>query len=780
MRTLSILAACLIPTALAADSAASEWILRYEKPAARWEEALPVGNGHLGAMVFGGIEAERIQFNEHTVWSGRPRSYARKDAVKLLPEIRRLLFAGQQREAERLAMGGFMGDPIRQKAYQPCGDLLIESTPADGTQGYARWLDLDTATAVTTWTSQGVTFRRETFASHPDRLLVTRISANAPGKLCATLRFGCVHADHTVKVDGPSALVLRGRVEADGVAFEARAGVLHHGGTITPLAGALRVADADWIEIRCAAATNVASWKSLEADPTARVAEVVEKSADIAFDDLRQRHLADHQGLFRRVSLDLGRSPAAELPTDRRIAGFRAGGDPQLAALLFQYGRYLLIASSRPGGQPANLQGIWNDSKTPPWDSKYTCNINMQMNYWPAGPANLAECSLPLARALHELRESGTTTAREHYGARGWALHHNFDLWRGTAPINAANHGIWISGAPWLSLHLWEHYLFTGDEAFLRESWPVIRDCARFFLDYLVEDPTGAGLISGPSNSPEQGGLVMGPTMDHQIIRQLLLAAAQAATLLGADDDGLVEHFTRTAGRIAPNRIGKHGQLQEWLEDVDDPRNTHRHVSHLWGVHPGADITWRHPEVFAAARQSLQFRGDAATGWSMGWKTNLWARFLDGDHAHRILSNLIQPVGRAKGQGGLYPNLFDAHPPFQIDGNFGVTAGIAEMLLQSHVPVADAAAAGARPRFVIHLLPALPKAWPKGSARGLRARGGIAIDIEWDQGVLTRARLVPATSGPIELKLGNRSVTVRGSAGKPVDVDASLAPSPVR
>lgn len=775
-----MVAACLMPTVLsstAASVASSDWVLRDEKPAARWEEALPVGNGHLGAMVFGGVEAERIQFNEHTVWSGQPRSYARKDAVKLLPEIRRLLFAGKQREAERLAMGGFMGDPIRQKAYQPCGDLLIESAPAGATQGYARWLDLDTATAVTTWSSQGVTFRRETFASHPDQLLVTRISADVPGKVCATLRFGCVHADHTAGVDGPATLFLRGRVEAGGVAFEARAGVRHQGGTITPLAGALRVADADWIEIRCAAATNVASWKSLGADPSARVAEVFEKSADIAFDDLRLRHLSDHQGLFRRVSLDLGRSPAADLPTHRRIEGFHAGGDPQLAALLFQYGRYLLIASSRPGGQPANLQGIWNDSKTPPWDSKYTCNINTQMNYWPAGPANLAECSLPLARALHELRESGTTTAREHYGARGWALHHNFDLWRGTAPINAANHGIWISGAPWLSLHLWEHYLFTGDEAFLRESWPVIRDCALFFLDYLVEDPSGAGLISGPSNSPEQGGLVMGPTMDHQIIRQLLLTAAKAATLLGVGDGGLADRFTQTAGRIASNRIGKHGQLQEWLQDVDDPRNTHRHVSHLWGVHPGADITWRQPEVFAAARQSLQFRGDAATGWSMGWKTNLWARFLDGDHAHRILSNLIQPVGRAKGQGGLYPNLFDAHPPFQIDGNFGVTAGIAEMLLQSHVPVADRTAAGARPSFVIHLLPALPKAWPKGSARGLRARGGITIDIEWDQGVLTRARLVPATTGPIELKLGGRSATVRGIAGKPVEVDASLVPS---
>jgi alpha-L-fucosidase 2 len=745
-----------------------EWILWYDQPASAWDQALPVGNGRLGAMVFGGTATEKIQFNEHTVWTGQPHNYAHPGAVKVLPELRELLWAGKQREAESLAMKEFMSQPVRQKAYQPCGDLLIE-TPGGQTTAHRRWLDLDSGLAVTEWTAGETVHRRETFASHPANLIVTRLSASRPHSTTATIRLDCPHREHSVTIADSNTLVLAGKVQADGVAFEARALVIATGGKLSAEDGAISVRNADSIEIRLTAATNVANWRSLAADPAKQARETLARTSATGHATLMQQHLEDHRALFRKVSLDLGRTPAAALTTNLRIEGFRDGDDPQLAALLFQYGRYLLIGSSREGGQPANLQGIWNASMKPPWDSKYTCNINTQMNYWPAESTHLAPCHQALFQALAELRESGAITAREHYGARGWVLHHNFDLWRGTAPINASNHGIWPTGGAWLSLHLWEHFRYSGDQAFLRQAWPVLRDSALFFTDYLSPHPVTKALVSGPSNSPEQGGLVMGPTMDHQIIRELFKACSQAAGILGTDAAFAAE-LDRLRPLIAPNKIGQHGQLQEWLEDVDDPKNKHRHVSHLWGVFPGADITWRQPDLFQAARQSLIHRGDAATGWSMGWKTNLWARFLDGDHAHLILSNLLQPVGRTKGQGGLYPNLFDAHPPFQIDGNFGATSGIAEMLLQSHVP---ADGDSATPRHVIHLLPALPKAWPTGSVTGLRARGGLTIDLAWRDGKLTKAVLTPATAGPITVRLGERTTTLTGQAGQALTWDGA-------
>lgn len=757
--SISTLAAAAVPPQ-------GDLILWYDKPATKWEQALPVGNGHLGAMIFGAADKERIQFNEHTVWTGKPRSYARKGAVNHLPKIRELLFAGKQREAENLAMKEFMSDPIRQLAYQPCGDLLIESTGQGKPSDHRRWLDLDSATAVTEWSADGVKHRRETFASHPANLLVTRITSDQPGKTRASIRLGSPHKNHRITLEKPATLVLRGKVQEDGVAFEARAVVLHQGGTLVENADSIDITSADSIEIRLTAATNVESWKSLAADPAKKVAATLARSSAKSYASILEAHLADHRQLFRRVKLDLGRTPDADRTTDLRIADFRNGKDPQLATLLFQYGRYLLIGSSRAGGQPANLQGIWNDSLKPPWDSKYTCNINTQMNYWPAGPTDLGECNQALFTALHELRESGAITAREHYGARGWALHHNFDLWRGTAPINNSNHGIWITGAPWLSLHLWEHYLFTGDKDFLRESWPVLRDCAVFFTDYLIEDPETKTLISGPSNSPEQGGLVMGPTMDHQIIRDLFRAVSQSARILGTDAE-LAAQLDGMIPRIAPNKIGKHGQLQEWMQDKDDPKNKHRHVSHLWAIYPGSDITWQQADLFKAARQSLIHRGDAATGWSMGWKTNLWARFLDGDHAYLILNNLLQPIGRSKGMGGLYPNLFDAHPPFQIDGNFGATAGIAEMLLQSHIPIQSDGA----PRFLIHLLPALPSTWPEGSITGLKARGGVTVDLSWKNGKLVQAKLLPKYSGVLHVKVGDKTRELKAEAGKAIVID---------
>jgi len=775
MIRLPLFSIIILTTSLAAavTRPVGDFLLWYGTPATQWHQALPVGNGQLGAMVFGGLPKERIQFNEHTVWTGKPHNYAHQGAAKFLPEIRKLLADGKQKEAEALAMKEFMSVPLRQKAFQPCGDLLIETSGSENATGYRRWLDLDSGLAITEWTSGEIIHRRETFASHPANLLVTRLSADRPGVTTASIRLTSPHADHELTIDGTHTLVLHGKVEADGVTFEARAIVSHQGGKLTKNAEILEISGADSIEIRLAAATNVENWQSLKANPAKRVDAILARSEKSTYKDLLDAHLTDHRALFRRVSIDLGRTPAADLTTERRIAAFRNGDDPQLAALLFQYGRYLLIGSSRVGGQPANLQGIWNDQLKPPWDSKYTCNINTQMNYWIAEVANLPECHTPLFKALEEIKESGTITAREHYNARGWVLHHNFDLWRGTSPINNSNHGIWPTGGAWLSLHLWENFLYSGNREFLKKSWPILRGCAEFFTDYLIEDPKNQWLISGPSNSPEQGGLVMGPTMDHQIIRQLFIACSRAAHILQIDES-FAAKLDAMIPRIAPDQIGKHGQLQEWLEDKDDPESQHRHVSHLWAVHPGAGITWQQPELLKAARQSLILRGDAATGWSMGWKTNLWARLLDGDHAYLILGNLLNPVftktTSMKG-GGMYENLFCAHPPFQIDGNFGGAAGVAEMLLQSHVP---AASIGATPRFIIHLLPALPKAWPTGSIKGFRARGGITVDLSWKDGKLTTATLTSMADGPISIRLGEKTVELPGKVGSPLKINSDL------
>jgi len=762
-------------------AAEKDWALSYQTPAKKWVEALPIGNGHLGAMVFGGIEQERLQCNEHTVWNGRPRSYAHPGAAKSLPAIRALLAEGKQKDAEDLAMREFMSDPLRQAAYQPCADLWIETKETKDHRAYRRELDLDAAMVRSQWQSaEGVTHYREAFASHPARLIVMKLSASRPASTSATFRWKTAHREHQIRVDATT-LIARGTVEKDGVQWEARAEIRVKGGKTQNDGQNLQVSHADEIEVRISIATNVENWKKLGADASARCQKPLNDARASHYAELLAAHQADHRALFRRVNIDLGRTPAADLPTDQRLADFRKGQDPHLVALLFQYGRYLLIACSRDGGQPANLQGIWNDLTNPPWDSKYTCNINTQMNYWHAESTALSECHNPLFQALAEIAESGAITAREHYGAPGWVLHHNFDLWRGTAPINHANHGIWVSGGSWLVLHLWEHYLHTGDEEFLRRVWPIMRGSATFFLHYLVEDPKTGQMISGPSNSPEQGGLVMGPAMDQQITRALFDACAQAARILETDE-AFARSLEKTVAKIAPDRIGKHGQLQEWLEDKDNPRNKHRHVSHLWAAYPGSEITWQTPELFAAAQKSLEFRGDEATGWSMGWKTNLWARFLDGDHAMLILKNLLKPIG-AKGEkgqfsgGGMYPNLFDAHPPFQIDGNFGATAGVVEMLLQSHIPVQAEQVAPTKSAphpFILHLLPALPSEWQQGAIEGLIARGGAKVDITWQNGKLTSARITPRNSGPLTLRYGAKQITLPAQAGKALDITAAV------
>jgi alpha-L-fucosidase 2 len=773
---LPILVLAMSPTSTPAQvvsrlNAAVSLQLWYRQPASAWEEALPIGNGILGAMVFGGVASERIQFNEHTVWTGRPRSYANVGAHEHLAEIRALLWAGKQEEAEQLATREFMSEPLRQESYQPLGDLVLEFAGHQQPTDYRRSLSLDSATAVTEYTVGGVRFRREAFASHPARAIVVRLSSDRPGAIDCTIRLTSPHEGATASAAATDTLVLQGGVKRGAVRFESRLVASVSGGSMEVEGDALRVRGADSVVLHLVAASNVASYRDVTADTAQRCDALLARSAGQSWESLHAAHVQDHQALFNRVRLDLGRTPDADRPTDERLERFAEGDDPDLVALVFQFGRYLLIASSRQGGQPANLQGIWNQDLEPAWGSKYTCNINTQMNYWPAELTGLSECHEPLFAALHELQESGTITAREHYAARGWVLHHNFDLWRGTAPINASNHGIWQTGSGWLATHLWERYQFTQDQAFLRTvAYPLMRDAALFYSEVLVPHPQTGELVSGPSNSPEQGGLVMGPTMDHQIIRSLFGQVIEASRVLGIDAE-FAATLAEQRKRIAANRVGRHGQLQEWMEDLDDPNNHHRHVSHLWGVYPGDDITWRDERLFKAARQSLIFRGDLATGWSMGWKINLWARFLDGDHALTMIRTLLRPVaarGTSTGmEGGLYPNLFDAHPPFQIDGNFGAAAGVAEMLLQSHLREPDGA-------YLLHLLPALPKAWGRGSVSGLRARGGFVVDLAWADGAITSVSIHSLAGRPLTLKHREQTVRLQTTAGQTLRLDGSL------
>lgn len=772
----------------ARDNSAPRLQLWYDHPASEWVAALPVGNGRLGAMVFGGVASERIQFNEDTVWRGEPRSYVNRGAHRWLDEIRSLLFAGKQAEAEELAMERFMSVPLRQMAYQSFGDLIIErdGVQEDGVADYRRYLDLDSAVAGVEFVSNGVSHTQEVFASFPRQVLVVRLAASGDRQLSFAAKIETSHVVEFNGRDGDS-LRLSGRIEDGAIRFEARVAI-RTDGVVSFDGSSVQVRNASAATLLLAGATNYVDFRDVSGDPARRTEQVLDAAMGVPYSDIRRASVESHRQLFRRLRLDLGTTAASAEPTDLRIAKFAGRADPHLVTLLFQYGRYLLIASSRGSGQPANLQGLWNDSDQPPWDSKYTVNINTEMNYWPAEVTNLPEAHDPLFAMLSDVARSGAETAREHYDARGWVLHHNTDLWRGTAPINHSNHGIWPTGGAWLCQDLWQRYLFSGDEDFLRTvAYPLLRGAAEFFVDYLIESPDGDWLISGPSNSPENGGLVMGPAMDHQIVRNLMGNTIAAATVLGVDA-GFREQLAEVRSRISPNRIGRLGQLQEWEEDIDDPENKHRHVSHLFGLHPGVEITpYGTPELFAAARKSLEMRGDGATGWSMGWKVNLWARLLDGDHAFKILAGLLAPVPESREgrlddrRGGLYPNLFDAHPPFQIDGNFGVTAGIAEMLLQSHdpygAPLRDSAVQNGQEGFV-HLLPAVPSALSTGAVEGLRARGGFDVDIQWREGALVRARIGSRLGRPVTVRYAGAEMRPSIVAGESIEITPDSFPSP--
>jgi len=777
----------LFPLTVLADGKAVEKVskalkLWYESPAVQWTEALPVGNGRLGGMVFGDVTKEHIQFNEDSLWTGIPRDYSNPTASEYLSEIRQLLFEGKQREAEQLAGKTFMSIPLRQERYQPFGDLWIEFEGHSDFSDYRRELDLKRAVVTVQYKAGGVSYSRSVFSSYPDQVLVIRLTADKPEMLNFSVSLSTPHKESQFETQNNS-IVLKGKisdylhgreksVRPSLLKFESRLKVFEHDGILEQNGGKIHITKASEVTLIFTGATSYKSFGDISANPAGRCEKIL-SSLKGPYESILKRHVDDHRNLFQRVSLDLGVTEQAEKPTDERILNFQKGNDPHLAALVFQYGRYLLIASSRPGSQPANLQGLWNDRMEPPWESKYTININFEMNYWPAELCNLSECHEPMFSLIEDCSITGRNIAKMHYDSRGWVVHHNTDIWRGAAPINASNHGIWVTGGAWMCQHLWLRYQFTLDEEFLRNrAYPILKDAALFFVDYLIDDPRNdkGWLISGPSNSPEIGGLNMGPTMDHQIIRNLFSNCIEASEILGVDPE-FRDKLKGLRARIAPNQIGQYGQLQEWLEDKDDPENKHRHVSHLWGLHPGNEITKEEtPDLFEAARKSLEMRGDEGTGWSMGWKVNFWARLKDGDRAYALINNLLRLTGSSKTEydgGGVYPNLFDAHPPFQIDGNFGVTSGIAEMLLQSHRRNREG-------DYILELLPALPSAWANGHIKGLCARGGFEVDIYWKDGNLVKAVILSKAGSRCKIVYKDKSLELETEKGKSYSMDGSL------